>query len=84
LQLQALILQQHQQQQQIALQAQLQQQQQQQQIIAQQTNNANGNLWGTRCNNSAAGPTTVLMRGLPVNCSTSDVLAFFHGFNEVR
>ena len=31
-----------------------------------------------------SGPCTVLMRGLPLQASTSDVLAFFHGFPDLQ
>ena len=30
------------------------------------------------------GPTIVLVRGLPFNASTTDLLAFFQGFHDVR
>lgn len=32
----------------------------------------------------AAGPAIVLMRGLPFNASTTDILAFFQGYPDVR
>lgn len=33
---------------------------------------------------SMAGPAIVLMRGLPFNASTTDILAFFQGYSDVR